>query len=97
MKWQFIIPFLKNKYVITGFVFLLYLFFFARHDWFTLSKLSSEKKELQKEIQQYKDEIPEMKATIESLKTDSLALEKFAREEFGMKKANEDVFIIREE
>ena len=36
------------------------------------------------------------KLKIEELKTDNKNLEKFAREEFLMKKENEDIFVIKE-
>ncbi|MDR1161968.1 MAG: septum formation initiator family protein [Tannerellaceae bacterium] len=52
-------------------------------------------RELEKEIKYYQDEIETNKAKLNSLRTDKEGLERFAREEYYMKKPNEDVFIIR--
>jgi cell division protein FtsB len=52
-------------------------------------------RELEKEIKYYQDEIKINKEKLNSLRTDKEGLEQFAREEYYMKKPNEDVFIIR--
>lgn len=50
---------------------------------------------LEKEIKYYQDEIEVNRKKLNDLRTDKEGLERFAREEYYMKKANEDVFIIR--
>ncbi|MDR0750415.1 MAG: septum formation initiator family protein [Tannerellaceae bacterium] len=50
---------------------------------------------LEKEIKYYQDEIKINKEKLNSLRTDKEGLERFAREEYYMKKPDEDVFIIR--
>ena len=52
--------------------------------------------ELEKEIKQYKEEIEINTKILNDLRTDKEGLERFAREEYLMKKADEDVFIIKE-
>ena len=52
--------------------------------------------ELEKEIKQYKEEIEVNTKKLNDLRTDKEGLERFAREEYLMKKADEDVFIIKE-
>jgi len=52
--------------------------------------------ELEKEIKQYKEEIEINTKKLNDLRTDKEGLERFAREEYMMKKADEDVFIIKE-
>lgn len=51
---------------------------------------------LEKEIKYYQNEIEVNKKKLNDLHTDKEGLERFAREEYYMKKPNEDVFIIRE-
>jgi len=51
---------------------------------------------LEKEIGQYEEEIRINKKKLNDLRTDKEGLERFAREEFYMKKANEDIFIIKD-
>ena len=52
---------------------------------------------LEKEIKAYKKEIEENSEKLKSLRTDKDGLEKFAREEYFMKRADEDIFIIEED
>ena len=52
--------------------------------------------ELEKEIKQYKEEIEINTKKLNDLRTDKEGLERFAREEYLMKKVDEDVFIIKE-
>ena len=52
--------------------------------------------ELEKEIKQYKEEIEINTKKLNDLRTDKEGLERFAREEYLMKKADEDVFIVKE-
>ncbi len=51
---------------------------------------------LEKEIKFYEEEIAENRQKLNDLHTDKEGLERFAREEYLMKKPNEDVFIIKD-
>ena len=50
---------------------------------------------LEKEIKFYQDEIKDNTQKLQNLRTDKEGLERFAREEYFMKKENEDVYIIK--
>jgi len=50
---------------------------------------------LEKEIKHYQQEIEVNSKKLNDLHTDKEGLERFAREEYFMKKADEDVFIIK--
>jgi cell division protein FtsB len=50
---------------------------------------------LEKEIDQYQDEIELSRTRLHDLRTNKEGLERFAREEYLMKKPNEEVFIIK--
>ncbi|MGM9754390.1 MAG: septum formation initiator family protein [Parabacteroides sp.] len=52
---------------------------------------------LEKEIEHYQQEIEVNGMKLNDLHTDKEGLERFAREEYFMKRANEDVFIIEED
>ena len=52
---------------------------------------------LEKEIEHYQKEIEVNSKKLNDLHTDKEGLERFAREEYFMKRANEDVFIIEED
>ena len=51
-------------------------------------------RQLEDEIKAYKKEIEENRKKLEDLHTSQERLERFAREEYFMKKPDEDVFII---
>ncbi|MDR1936940.1 MAG: septum formation initiator family protein [Tannerellaceae bacterium] len=50
---------------------------------------------LEKEIRQYRDEIESGRKKLKDLRMNKEELERFAREEYLMKKPNEDIFIIK--
>lgn len=50
---------------------------------------------LEREIKHYEQEIEVNSKKLHDLHTDKEGLERFAREEYYMKRANEDVFIIK--
>lgn len=52
---------------------------------------------LKKEIQHYQGIIDESKVKLNELESNENNLEKFAREQYLMKKENEDIYIITEE
>ena len=52
---------------------------------------------LEKEIEHYQKEIEVNGKKLKDLHTDKEGLERFAREEYFMKRSNEDVFIIEED
>lgn len=51
---------------------------------------------LEKEINHYREEIEVNSKKLNDLRTDKEGLERFAREEYFMKRKNEDVFIIKQ-
>jgi len=52
---------------------------------------------LEKDVQFYKDEIRRNKEALEQLQSDTVLLEKFAREHYLMKKDNEEIYVIVED
>ena len=85
---------ITNKYIVTLIVLILAITFFDRYDLKTQYQLRRELKELEETKKFYVSEIEKNKHTINSLKSDSVALEKFAREKYLMKKNNEDIFLV---
>ena len=53
-------------------------------------------RDLEKEIKYYQEEIETNQEKLNNLHTDKEGLERFAREEYFMKKEDEDIFIIGE-
>lgn len=85
---------IKNKYLIAIVFFTTWLVFFDRYDLITQAEFRKELKDLRAEKKYYLTEIEKNNEIMNALKNDSVALEKFAREKYLMKKDNEDIFVI---
>jgi cell division protein DivIC len=85
---------LLNKYFITLVIFAAWMVFFDSNNVMNRRKLNSKLQELQQEKKFYLDAIRHDSIQNLELMTDSLELEKFAREKYLMKKDNEDLFLI---
>jgi cell division protein DivIC len=88
---------LRNKYLIAVTVFLVWLLIFDNNSLIERVKYLNTLHEMEEEKQYYLERIEEDSRRLNELKTDRDNLEKFAREQYFMKKENEDVFVIVEE
>jgi cell division protein FtsB len=91
-----LLPHLKDKYVLATLVFLVWLTFFDRNDFFVQHEYRSKLSQLETEKQYYIDEIQKNRQSLTSLLASKKNLEKFAREKYLMKRDNEDIFVIKE-
>ncbi len=89
--------FLKNKYIITLIVFGVWVGFFDQNNLWDRGKLSSRIKQLEKQKNHYEVEIEQNQRKLKEIDESPESLEKFAREQYLMKKKNEDIFVIVEE
>ena len=95
--WIKIFPYIKNKYILTFLVFLIWILFFDKNNLLERARNLKQLKQLEKDKIYYQERIEKDAARLEQLKTDKENLEKFAREQYYMKKENEDIFVIVEE
>ena len=96
MKFLTHIPsWLKNKYLLTGVFFVVWMVFFDPKD--ILSDLDRRGKlnELLSSELNLKKQITDAKQELDLLKNDAQSIEKYAREKYLMKKDNEDLFIVK--
>lgn len=84
---------LSNRYVLILLIFAFWMFFLDSNSWFIHNELNQEINELQSNKEYYKKEIAKDRTVIEKL-NDSFELENYARQNYYMKRANEDIFII---
>jgi|TARA_B100000768_G_C10980012_1_gene249393 cell division protein FtsB len=89
-KW---IRFISNKYLLILILFFTWMFFFDTNSFFIHNELNDEVNALEDNKAFYKEEMRQDKFFIEKMK-DSNEIEKFAREEYFLKKENEEIFII---
>jgi len=73
--------------------FIIWMIFFDENSFLIHKRFDKEIEELENSVNFYKDKIEEDKNTIKKLQ-DSLELERFAREQYLMKKENEEIYLI---
>lgn len=84
---------ISNKYVLISLIFAGWMIFLDTNSWFIHHELDQELNDLQDNRNYYRNEIAKDKAVIKNLQ-DSVELEKFARQKYYMKRADEDIYII---
>ena len=90
--------FLKNRYLLTGAGFVIWILFFDSRDLITSHfRERNELFKLEESKKYYEQQIAVTKQELEQLKTNPAVLERYAREKFLMKKDKEDLFRIRED
>ncbi len=87
---------LRNKYVLTIVVFLVWLTFFDRYNLVDMLNNVSTIREMEAEKDYYKARIKEDSTRIMELTTNNENLEKYAREQYLMKKPDEKIFIVKQ-
>jgi cell division protein FtsB len=85
---------LSNKYLITSFLFIVWISFFDKFNIFQVYKKKQELNQLIERKIYYKNEIEKSKQALSNLRENSLNIEKIAREKYFMKKDNEDLYIL---
>jgi cell division protein FtsB len=78
-------------------VFVVWVMFFDENNLKKHRQNLSDLTQLEAQVDFYKHKIEADKRKLYELQTNDENLEKFAREQFLMKKANEDIFLIVEE
>ena len=94
--WKIIWPYLRNKYVIAITVFTVWIMFFSQYSLTDRFRVASEINQLEKDKGYYREQIVRDSTRLNELTTDRDNLEKFAREQYYMKKANEEIFVVIE-
>jgi cell division protein FtsB len=93
-KWFRLI--IKYKFWVSLGLFLFWSLIIDSNNYFTRKEMKVEIHELESQKDYYVKKISEDSVRLYYLKSDNEVLEKFAREQYLMKKANEDLFIIVE-
>lgn len=88
---------LTNKFLIALIVFSIWMTFFDSNRIIDRMKEYRNMKQLELDKIYYETKIEQDSRRMKELRTDKENLEKFAREQYLMKRPNEDVFIIIEE
>jgi cell division protein DivIC len=84
----------RNKYILTFIVFAVWLLIFDRNNLIDRGKYLRALDEMEAQKIYYIEKISHDSARLNELRTDADNLEKFAREQYLMKKENEEIFVI---
>jgi cell division protein FtsB len=95
--WKIIQPLFRNKYFVTALIFTIWIGIFDENNLVERYRLARRIKQYEKEKLHYIEEIEQNNRKLKELKSSSENLEKFAREEYLMKKKNEVIFVVIED
>jgi len=91
-----IIRIFKNKFVLATTIFLVWITFFNPIDLFYIIGKRMELSNMRSELKVLVNENERIKKDLHELSSNTANLEKFARENFYMKRDNEEVYIFKE-
>ncbi len=92
-----VIPMFKNKFVLTLIIFFFWLLFFDSNNLIDRYKEIRKLHQFEKDRIYFTERIEIDSKRLKQLKTSNRNLEKFAREQYYMKKPNEEIFVIIED
>jgi cell division protein DivIC len=84
----------RNKYILTIAIFVIWILLLDSNNLISRFRDMADLHNLKKEKEYYEKKVEVEKKKINELKTDNDNLEKFAREQYLMKKSDEDLFIV---
>lgn len=87
----------KNKYFLVTLAFLVWMVFFDRNDLLSQYQYHQQVKKLEHDRDFYLKQTAQVKQELHELNSNKEELEKFAREKYLMKKADEDIFVVVKE
>lgn len=91
---KFIRKYILNKYFITIFAFLVWMIFFDSTSFLVINEMNGEINKYEKQLAYYKAEYEKNDQFYKKLMNNKDEKEKFARENYFMKKPNEEIFIL---
>ncbi|MEG1572111.1 MAG: septum formation initiator family protein [Bacteroidales bacterium] len=94
--WSLVWKYIGNRYVILSIIFAFWLIFLDTNNLITQFQMRQELSKLEKLKKFYLLEIEKNKAEIHRLTYDQEYLERYGRENYLMKKENEDIFLFVE-
>jgi cell division protein FtsB len=91
---KFIKHYVLNKYVLTICLFLVWMIFFDKTSFLVINELNGEISKYEEQLVYYKSEYEKNDAFYKKLMNNKSEKEKYARENYFMKKPNEEIFIL---
>ncbi len=92
--YRFYQKYLANKYVLASLIFLVWMLFLDSNNLIQRFRTMRNIHKLEEQKAYYEERIKEDREKLNELRSDDEKLEKFAREQYLMKRQNEDVFVV---
>jgi len=92
--FKFIQNYVLNKYVLTICLFLVWMVFFDKTSFLVINELNGEINKYEEQLEYYKTEYEKNDTFYKKLMNNKSEKEKYARENYFMKKPNEEIFIL---
>jgi cell division protein FtsB len=93
-KLKLIQKYVVNKYFVTVFLFLMWMVFFDSTSFLVINELNGEVKKYETQLAYYQSEYQKNDELYKKLMNNKDEKEKYARENYFMKKPNEEIFIL---
>lgn len=75
-------------------IFMVYIFFFDAHDMISQIGIKYKLHQIKNQMKYLESQTQDAQDQIEELTTNKSSLEKFAREQYRMKRENEEIFVV---
>lgn len=85
---------LFNRYVLTIIIFLVWIIFFDNNSFLVMNELKKNAEKYENQLHYYKTEYEKNTSFYNKLMNNKEEKEKFARENYFMKRSNEEIFIL---
>lgn len=94
---RIVLQVLKIRYVWVGLTLLLWMTFFDRDDLVTGHRIRKELTKLEEDKARYHRKVEKVRQDRDGLQGDSLLLIRYGREQFGLHKEGETIFLVDED
>lgn len=91
---KFIKRYILNKYILTFGLFMIWMIFFDSTSFLVINEMNGEIKRYENQLNYYKTEYEKNDQFYRKLMDNKEEKEKYARENYFMKKPNEEIFIL---
>lgn len=88
------LPILRNKFILTAIIFFIWITLFDQNNLIDRIKSINQLHKYEDDIDYYENKIKVDSLRLHELKTDRKNLEKYAREQYYLKKSDEEIFVI---
>ena len=91
-----IIPVLINRYFLAAVSFVVWMLFFDQRDYFQQRERAGELNKVEAAKKYYNDEITQTRKQLNNLQNNPVAIEKYARERYLLKRDGEEVYLFED-